>query len=269
MRIPETEYDGDKFVVYDQQGDRFVTRALDDESVILLIQLQWNRPDPIRCQASSGVVNTAQFLSSEQFVSGGSDGMVRFWNSNSGALLDQMQVGGAITSLHSNTEGTKLLIGRSGGKVELYDVPSRRLESTYDGVSNVQSVAMSADNRWIAAGGGIYGQPGELVIWNVGKPKPVHALIAHRNVVADIKFHPDSRRLFSGSYDRTIRIWDVPRGLEMLNLRGHGREVTALDLTSDGNILASADRLGQVELWDATPIGVTEPEGGYETNSGK
>ena len=32
---------------------------------------------------------------------------------------------------------------------------------------------------------------------------------AHRNVVASVAFSPDGKSIVSGSYDRTLKVWDA------------------------------------------------------------
>ena len=59
---------------------------------------------------------------------------------------------------------------------------------------------------------------------------------------------PDGR-LASGSYDNTIRLWDVAAGAETARLEGHSRAVAALCLLADGR-LASGAYENTIRLWD-------------------
>jgi len=61
----------------------------------------------------------------------------------------------------------------------------------------------------------------------------------------------DDGRLASGSRDRSIRVWDVARGQELMVLRGHTGVVTALGFTSNGR-LVSGDEDKVIKVWDAT-----------------
>ena len=54
----------------------------------------------------------------------------------------------------------------------------------------------------------------------------------------------------SGSEDKSIKIWCIPRQILLLTLSGHTAAVRCLLYKSSGNILVSAGREGNVMLWD-------------------
>ena len=63
--------------------------------------------------------------------------------------------------------------------------------------------------------------------------------------------------MLSASADDTARVWD-PRlqvtsreGRELLSLRRHRGDVTAIDATGDGQLVMTAGTDGQVILWPA------------------
>jgi WD40 repeat protein len=74
----------------------------------------------------------------------------------------------------------------------------------------------------------------------------------HSSWVTSVVFSPDGRRLASGSWDQTIKFWDVPTGHEVDTLGGKMKEVQALALSRDGRWLAAENSSDTVMLWDAT-----------------
>jgi WD40 repeat protein len=66
-----------------------------------------------------------------------------------------------------------------------------------------------------------------------------------------VAFRRDGRVLASGSWDGTIKLWDVATGRELRTLAGHGRGIYKAVFSPDGRRLASASRDGTVKLWDA------------------
>jgi WD40 repeat protein len=70
------------------------------------------------------------------------------------------------------------------------------------------------------------------------------------NFTSAIVFESKGRRL-AGAVGNTVRIWDATSGKEALVLKGHAGGVNDLDISRNGNWLASASSDGTVKVWDA------------------
>lgn len=62
----------------------------------------------------------------------------------------------------------------------------------------------------------------------------------------------DGRRLASGSSDRTVRIWDVESGTEIIVVGAHAKGVESVSWCPHGRRVASASQDGTSRVWDAT-----------------
>ncbi len=79
---------------------------------------------------------------------------------------------------------------------------------------------------------------------------PARTLAGHKDWVYSVAFSPDGTTLASGSYDRTIRLWNLRTGTNRV-LRGHGRSINSVAYSPDGRWLASGGDDASVRLWDA------------------
>jgi WD40 repeat protein len=70
--------------------------------------------------------------------------------------------------------------------------------------------------------------------------------------VSSVAFSPDGRHLASGSYDTTVKIWDVTSGQETLTLNGHTSRVNSVAFSPDGRRIASGGDDHTIKIWDVS-----------------
>ncbi|MCW5953938.1 MAG: pentapeptide repeat-containing protein, partial [Propionibacteriaceae bacterium] len=80
---------------------------------------------------------------------------------------------------------------------------------------------------------------GEWPAINVGSP------------VNAVCWSPDGMRIVSGSYDKTVRVWDAQSGHQLLELHGHTDTVRNVSFSPDGMRIVSGSLDRTVRVWDA------------------
>ena len=75
-------------------------------------------------------------------------------------------------------------------------------------------------------------------------------LIGHTSSVSSVMFSLNGQILASGSWDKTIRLWDVNTGRHLQTLAGHTDRVYSVVFSSDGRTLASGSYDKTIRLWN-------------------
>jgi len=76
-------------------------------------------------------------------------------------------------------------------------------------------------------------------------------LRGHAGALRSVAFSPDGTRLVSGSWDHTLRLWDVKSGALIRVLKGHGDAVHTAVFSPDGRAIVSGSADKTVRLWNA------------------
>lgn len=245
-----------------------------------------------------GPVRCVQFqpATSEQteyrFATGGDDGRIAFWRWSPKQTPVQESVyhvadGVRIHWIRYSKDARRMLVGGDGGVVRMLEL---ELDDTASPVTSFTKLdvpesdadmlcgSISPDGNCIAIGSNdSLGR-----VWNVQKDGSIDTqptiLAGHADSIEGIHVAGDSLsgyRVFTASADDSVKVWDprqanqldskptstdrVKQGREMLSLRKHRGDVTAVDLSPDGRLLMTAGKDGQVILWPAEPTtGISE-----------
>jgi WD40 repeat protein/serine/threonine protein kinase len=77
----------------------------------------------------------------------------------------------------------------------------------------------------------------------------LHAFTEQTGDVTSVCLSADGRMALSGSYDTTVKLWDVASGQCLRTLRGHKKPITSACFSPDGQFIASACEDKTVKLW--------------------
>ena len=181
-----------------------------------------------------------------RFVASGShDGTLRLWDISTESIL-------------SADEGLNASIESGEGRV-LLDVSPQA----------VRSVAFSPDGQSLVVGlakGQASNPEYSLRLLDTETGREIRRLVGHREVVADVAFSPDGKRILSSSTDSNVILWDATSGAEIHRLVGHTSGVLAVAFHPEGRLAVSGATDGSLLLWDIVEgtalrryVGLTKP----------
>lgn len=75
-------------------------------------------------------------------------------------------------------------------------------------------------------------------------------LSGHSNSVASVAYNPDGQILASGSYDNTIKLWNLTKNKEIRTFKGHSAWVAAVAITPNNKSLVSGSYDNTIKLWN-------------------
>jgi len=184
------------------------------------------------------------------------DTFVRLWDSSSGQNLLALAGHHAVVECVAfSSDGRTLASGGKTGEILFWDSATGKqiasLHSRYENI--IWSLAFSPDGKYlVAAEGGMESLgvvTGHLVtVWDVSSRQIVKSLEGHTNDVRAVAFSPDGTLLASGSFDDTIKLWDVGTWQELVMLKTH--KVQSLAFSADGRRLVSGGRDKTIKIWD-------------------
>jgi WD40 repeat protein len=92
--------------------------------------------------------------------------------------------------------------------------------------------------------------------------------LRHGNEILAVAFSPDGKWLATAGRDRSVKIWDMGNGHELLAYPGHDHYVRAVAFSPDGKWIASAGGDKDVRLWEpqtGKDIRILKGSGNYVT----
>jgi WD40 repeat protein len=78
----------------------------------------------------------------------------------------------------------------------------------------------------------------------------VRTLEGHADGVSSVALSSDGCWAVSGSYDKTVRLWEVPGGRCVRTFEGHTSFITSVAISTDGRWVASGSADGTLRLWE-------------------
>uniref|UniRef100_A0A8B9QZX9 Small-subunit processome Utp12 domain-containing protein n=1 Tax=Anas platyrhynchos TaxID=8839 RepID=A0A8B9QZX9_ANAPL len=194
------------------------------------------------------------------------------WQSESYVLKQQGHFN-SMVSLAYSPDGQYIVTGGEDGKVSetvvlKYDFKYRNFRTfTSPRPSQFSCLAVDSSGEIVSAGSQ---DSFEIYIWSMQSGRLLDVLAGHEGPISSLSFNPVKCVLASGSWDKTVKLWDMLdswRTKETLMLNS---DVLVVAFRPDGKELAVASLNGQITFWDhENAVQVGSIEGRHDLQMGR
>jgi WD40 repeat protein len=186
----------------------------------------------LNCKVDEGWVWSVAFSPDGRFLASSANRTVNFWDVQTGECIKQFQgYSDRVFSLAFSPDGRLLASGSEDRWVRVWDIKTGQLLQILPGhTDEVRSVAFAPQYS------------ARRTQKNLFSPNPKSKIQ-----------NPKSEYLLaSGSYDGTVRLWDINQGECLRILEEHSDRVWSVAFSPDGETLASSSSDRTVKLWEAS-----------------
>lgn len=198
-------------------------------------------------------MNTLSYSSDGQYITtGGDDGKIKIWNTVSGfCFVTFSEHSSAISAVEFAKQGQVLFSASLDGTVRAFDLVRYRNFRTFTSPSPVQfsSLAVDDSGEVVAAGST---DSFQIFMWSVQTGKLLDVLSGHEGPVSSLAFSPTGNILASGSWDKSVRLWNVFDRSHAVEPFSMSADVLALAFRPDGKELAASSLDGQIIFLDVS-----------------
>ncbi|MEM6599403.1 MAG: WD40 repeat domain-containing protein [Cyanobacteria bacterium P01_C01_bin.69] len=204
------------------------------------------------------VVTAIKFTAdSRQLISGSGDKMLKVWRVNDGQNIARIETGQWIQSIALDPQRTgRIAIAGLGRQIEVWNWTTRRREQTsarlpspiyaVDWHPSRQQLVLSPDS---SNDSNRSGSRNSVALFDLESAQLGNSLGGHSDYVSFVAFSPSGDTLLSGSWDRTIRLWDTQTGELIRSFLENDRRILSGDFSSNGMAFVVGSGDGSIKVY--------------------
>ncbi|KAI9139435.1 putative WD repeat protein [Paraphysoderma sedebokerense] len=195
-------------------------------------------------------MNVVSYSSDGQYIAtGGDDGKVKVWNTTTGFCFITFSEHTSGVQAVVFAKGSQVVFSAStDGTVRAFDLVRYRNFRTFTSPTPVQFNCLAVDpSGEIVCAGSL--DTFEIYVWSVQTGKLLDILAGHEGPISSLAFSPTDEILASGSWDNTVRVWDVFNRGNSVESFVHQSEVLSIAYRPDGRELAATTLDGMISFW--------------------
>lgn len=187
-------------------------------------------------------------------ATGADDAKLKLWDTTSGfCYVTFSEHEAPVTGVKFTANGQAVVSCSLDGTVRAFDLnryKNFRVMTTPEPVQFI-SLALDLSGQIVCAG---TLDPFNIYVWSLQTGRLTDVLSGHTGPVTSLAFSPSVSAepiLASGSWDHTVRLWNVYQNKSLIEPLAHSTDVLAVAFRPDGKQLCSATLNGYLNIWDA------------------
>lgn len=189
----------------------------------------------------------------KKLYSAGDDGQVIMWDIMEVQPKPNLLVqhSGMICGLDLSKDNNYLASCSSGMSASVYDLTSQKEIFRKDEIETqgFWTAKITPNNTFLVLGD----SEGLLFIFSFSTWELIKTIKAHEDVIRSMVCTTDDKKIITGSYDTTIKLWDLDWESEPVVFQGHTEWVKALLLSDDNKTIYSLSDDCSIQMWKIPP----------------
>lgn len=206
------------------------------------------------------VVTAVKFTADNRhLISGSGDKTLKVWQVNSGQNVASIETGQWIQSIALDPQSAnRVAIAGLGRQVEVWNWITQRREQASERLPSPvyavdwhprrQQLALSPDS---STSTNSRDNRNSVALFNIESTRLGDLLTGHSDYVSFVAFSPSGDTLLSGSWDRTIRLWDTQTGELIRSFLENERRILSGDFSNNGKAFIVGSGDGSIKIYQS------------------
>jgi WD40 repeat protein len=177
------------------------------------------------------------------------DGEIKIFDAATGKLVVDIKSGHSDTvfGVGFSPDGARLATCGADKFVKVFAVPSGKFIKSFEGhTHHVMDVAWKSDGKLLVSAGA----DNAIKVWDYDKGEQLRSFGNHNKQITRLVFKGKTSQVATCSGDQTVRFWDIDNGNGGLTIGGSNDYLYAVDVSSDGKVVAAGGEEGIVRLFN-------------------
>lgn len=185
----------------------------------------------------------------QKIITTADDGKIKVWDVKSGfCIVTFTEHTSGVTACEFSKRGNVLFTSSLDGSVRAWDMIRYRNFRTFTAPSRLSFSSLAVDpSGEVVCAGSV--DSFDIHIWSVQTGQLLDQLSGHEGPVVSMAFSADGSNLVSGSWDHTVRIWNIFGRSQISEPLPLMSDVLSVAFRPDGKQVAASTLDGQLSFW--------------------